>query len=444
MFTATLNGLSALSTNGHAPVPANGDAHLRATVPADTSQSVIIVGAGPVGLLVALRMAMLHVPVTILEQEAALNTSPRAAYYSRPAVVELKKAGLIDECREEGLMVGSVRWQTLDGRTITGLPNRDLGDDDRAVCIDQHRLGLIICKHLAVYGDNVKLLWNHKVTALSPDENAASVEVESPEGTKTFTANWVVGADGAASTVRKLLDLPFEGHTWEEPVVATNVVFPFEKYGMWDSNFIVDPEHWALIARVAKGGVWRCSYGEVPGLTREEYIARQPMKYDAMFPKGAPRPLQYDLQMISPYKLHQRCATTFRVGRVCLAGDAAHVCNPFGGMGLVGGLCDGGGLADCLEGILTGQASPSILDDYSRIRKQIWQDIINPVSSRNKVRLHTEDPEKIGENDPLLKEMCLAMAGDEQTQKTYLNAGLEAIMGIQFDFTTLWDTPKTV
>jgi len=108
---------------------------------------VIIVGAGPVGLLVALRMAMLDVPVTILEMDAALNTSPRAAYYSRPAAVELKKAGVIDECREEGLMVGSVRWQTLDGRTITGMPSRDMDDEDRAVCVDQHRLGVIICKH---------------------------------------------------------------------------------------------------------------------------------------------------------------------------------------------------------------------------------------------------------------------------------------------------------
>lgn len=269
------------------------------------------------------------------------------------------------------------------------------------------------------------------------------MEVDTPDGRKTFSASWVVGADGAGSTVRKLLGLPFEGHTWEEMVVATNVVFPFEKYGMWDSNFIVDPEHWALICRIAKGGVWRCSYGEVPGLTREEYIARQPMKYDAMFPKGAPRPLQYDLQMISPYKLHQRCAPTFRVGRVCLAGDAAHVCNPFGGMGLVGGLCDGGALSDCLEGILTGQASPSILDDYSRIRKKIWQDIINPVSSRNKVRLHTEDPEKAGETDPVLRDMKTAMAGDEETQQKYIAGGLKALMGIQFDFTTLWDKVKT-
>ncbi|KZP00873.1 FAD/NAD(P)-binding domain-containing protein [Calocera viscosa TUFC12733] len=403
---------------------------------------IIIVGAGPVGLLVALRMAMLNVPVTILEMDGELNKSPRAAYYSRPAVIELRKAGVIDECRAEG--VTGVRWQTLDGRTIAGMPRRDPVDaDDRVVCIDQHGLGVIILRHLEKYGDKVKLLWNHKVVALSQDENSASVEVQTPEGNKTFTGSYVVGTDGAGSTVRKLMGLPFEGHTWDAMVVATNVVFPFDKYGWWDSNFIVDPEHWALIARIAPGGVWRCSYGEVPGLTREEYIARQPMKYDAMFPQDAPRPLQYDLQMISPYKLHQRCAPTFRIGRVCLAGDAAHVCNPFGGMGLVGGLCDGGALSDCLEGILTGQASPSILDEYSRIRKQIWYDIINPMSSRNKVRLYTEDPEKAGETDPVLKAMRLAMEGDEETQNAFMNAGMKGLMGLQFDFTTLWDKAKT-
>src|ERR1700754_1414955 len=94
-----------------------------------------------------------------------------------------------------------------------------------------------------------------------------------------------------------------------------------------------------------------------------QLIARQPMKYEIMLP-GHPKPGDYKLDNISPYKIHQRCAEKFRVGRFLLAADAAHLCNPFGGLGLTGGLVDAGGLAECFEGIVQGLADDSILDIY--------------------------------------------------------------------------------
>jgi hypothetical protein len=90
-----------------------------------------------------------------------------------------------------------------------------------------------------------------------------------------------------------------------------------------------DKNHWALIAKLNNEDLWRVSYGELDGLTHEQLRERQPMKYEALFP--GPRPLKYDLRNFAPYRIHQRCCTTFRVGRVLLAGDAAHICNPFGG-----------------------------------------------------------------------------------------------------------------
>ena len=103
--------------------------------------------------------------------------------------------------------------------------------------------------------------------------------------------------------------------------------YPFEKLGYEDVQFIIDPEHWHMVARLTKNadgsGWWRVSYGEVSGLTREELIARQPMKYEAMLP-GHPKPGEYNLAAISPYKIHQRLVDRMRVGRFCLAADAAH------------------------------------------------------------------------------------------------------------------------
>lgn len=114
--------------------------------------------------------------------------------------------------------------------------------------------------------------------------------------------------------------------------------------------------------------MYRCSYGEDASLTFEEARARLDYKYNKMFP--GPKPVKYDLQMFSPYKLHQRCSTKFRVGNVLLAGDAAHACNPFGGMGLTTGLCDAGGLADCLIGVFKKGCGDDLLDKYAEIRRE--------------------------------------------------------------------------
>jgi len=92
-----------------------------------------------------------------------------------------------------------------------------------------------------------------------------------------------------------------------------------------------------------------------------------------MFP--GPRPLKYELKMFSPYKLHQRCSNKFRVGRVVLAGDAAHANNPFGGMGLTTGICDAGGLSDCLIGVLRKGCSDDLLDKYAQIRKEKFETV---------------------------------------------------------------------
>jgi len=115
--------------------------------------------------------------------------------------------------------------------------------------------------------------------------------------------------------------------------------------------------------------MYRCSYGEDASLSYEEARAKLEEKYNQMFP--GPKPIKgYDLRMFSPYKLHQRSASKFRVGNVMLAGDAAHACNPFGGMGLTTGLCDAGGLADCLIGVLRKGCGDDLLDKYAEIRKE--------------------------------------------------------------------------
>jgi 2-polyprenyl-6-methoxyphenol hydroxylase-like FAD-dependent oxidoreductase len=119
--------------------------------------------------------------------------------------------------------------------------------------------------------------------------------------------------------------------------------------------------------------LFRCSYSEDASLSFEEARANLDYKYNQMFP--GPKPVKYDVKLFSPYKLHQRCSNKFRVGNVLLAGDAAHACNPFGGMGLTTGLCDAGGLADCLIGVLRKGCQDDLLDKYAEIRKEKFRTV---------------------------------------------------------------------
>lgn len=156
-----------------------------------------------------------------------------------------------------------------------------------------------------------------------------------------------------------------------------------------------------MAAKITTDGLWRVSYGEDTKLTLDEVIAHQPAKYERMLP-GHPKPGDYKILNINPYRIHQRCAPKFRVGRILLAADAAHLCNPFGGMGLVGGLVDVGGLAECMAGMEMGRAGDEILDRYDEVRRGLWESVINPVSSDNFLRVSATDPAVALEKDPFL------------------------------------------
>lgn len=105
------------------------------------------------------------------------------------------------------------------------------------------------------------------------------------------------------------------------------VYYDIERHGWEQGAFIVDPVYWSMATQISLDGMLRVTYGEVPGLTRDQYLARQPEKFRTILP-GHPSPEDYKIVNFSPYKIHQRCAKSFRVGRFLLAADAAHLCNP--------------------------------------------------------------------------------------------------------------------
>lgn len=201
-----------------------------------------------------------------------------------------------------------------------------------------------------------------------------------------------------------------------------------------DTNFVIDNTHWYMAARISHDNMWRISYGELPGLTDQELLARQPMKFESMLP-GNPKPDEYRVVNISPYKVHQRCVEAMAKGRVALAADAAHLCNPFGGLGLTGGIVDVEGLFDCLRGVHCGKAdSRTMLKRYSEVRVRKWREIINPISTANLERLCRADPSTVMESDEALQKVKESES-DLELSKAIQNFGYE----LRHDFEKEWN-----
>jgi len=198
--------------------------------------------------------------------------------------------------------------------------------------------------------------------------------------TADLRARWVIGADGAASTVRRLLGLSFDGMTWAERFVATNVYYDFERHGYSRSTLVIDDRFGAVIAILNNDGLWRCTYMEDATLPEGTFLERLPAAYESILPGKGP----YQLERASPYRMHQRSAQQYRVGRVVLAGDAAHVTNPTGGLGLTSGLFDSYALYPALTAVVLGGADDAVLDRYAAARRDTFINRVSPQATANK------------------------------------------------------------
>ncbi len=302
--------------------------------------NVIVVGAGPSGLLLTILLAKAGINVELLEMTHELDRNPRASHYADSSLHELERAGVLDELREQGFFPDGVSWRKLDeaktrlvGTPGIGQASREPEtleniDRYRMVCLPLHRLGVIL-ERAALAQPTATIRYDHKVIDQGEADGRAWVRVETSKGEKTLTADYVVGCDGANSKVRRLLfgDLVFPGMTWDEQIVATNVYYDFSPYDYDDSQFFIHPSHYHMVAKIQKDGLYRITYGEIGGLTTEELRARQPGKFATFLP-GHPGPKDYQIVNFSPYRIHQRCVDKMRVGKFLLAADAAHLCNP--------------------------------------------------------------------------------------------------------------------
>jgi 2-polyprenyl-6-methoxyphenol hydroxylase-like FAD-dependent oxidoreductase len=352
-------------------------------------RDILICGAGPVGLLAAIGLARQGLKVTVVDGEPGVVSSPRATGYFPPTIELLAEFGLYEAVaarayRSADLML---HFPLVDARLVLSLAVLEgAAKYPYFLSVGQHVLGEIIVEHLGRM-PNAEVLWNQRVEALNHDEHGASVTVSTPEGTRELRAEWLIGADGARSTIRTLLALPFEGFTWPDRFVATNLRFDFEKHGFAPNNMIHHPIDWAVVARTGPENIWRVTFGEDPNLPEGEIRRRIPAHYAKILPSDEP----YEIVAAAPYRVHERTCPTYRVGRVLLAGDAAHACNPCGGMGLTSGAFDAAALVTALGAVIGGRASDDVLDFYSQERRRVFLEVASPIAQQTKRRITESD-----------------------------------------------------
>ncbi len=265
---------------------------------------------------------------------------------------------------------------------------------DHVLHFGQHILADLVMNHLERL-PNAQVLWSHKVTGLAQDDGGVTLTVETPDGTTEMRSRWVVGSDGARSSVRGLLGLPFEGHSWPDRFVATNIEYDFADHGFAPANMIVDPVNWAVgRAAGARESVAADLWRGCGASTRRRSSSGCPSGSRRYCPTPAGRTAS---TISRRYRVHERCAPRFRLGRVMLAGDAAHACNPCGGLGLTGGVIDADALISALSAVIEGRVDARVLDFYAEERRRIFVEIVSPMASNFKRQLSEADPVRAAE-----------------------------------------------
>ena len=218
----------------------------------------------------------------------------------------------------------------------------------------------------------------------SVEQNAEGVSVETDTG--ALRADYVIGCDGGRSTVRKSLGIEFEGFTWPERFLVVTTRFDFEAaLGCCYRNYMADPEEWTNLFKVAGDdlkGRWRAVFNTRPDESDEQALSDASVR--ARLGRVYVPEAQRDYLHLNLYNVHQRVAKQFRSGRVFLCGDAAHVNNPIGGLGLNSGIHEAWHLANLLNG--------GDLDEYERLRRPLNIEYVQEQTIANKKRLEEREP----------------------------------------------------
>lgn len=377
---------------------------------------VVIVGAGPVGLSLAARMAMANIPAILLEAAPDLSGDPRASTFHPPTLEMLDEIGVTEQLIAEGVVVPQWDMRMHPSGEKARFDMSVLSEETRypfRLQCEQARLNRMITERLSAH-PNFDMRFNSKVIAVTQDADGVTVTYEDLEGRKTIRAAICCGTDGSHSVVRKQLGLTFLGSTYEELTVLATTPFKFEEHMedlAWVSYCWGEKARFGLLKVPAH---WRVGITPPPGMTVAEAI--RPENVQQTLQNIIPRDEPYEIHGARGYSSHLRMASEYRVGRVVLAGDAAHLHSSAGGTGMNGGIHDAFALADSLEAIFKQGKGVDELDRYIGSRRPVTEREIMPNADNNRKQMSERDPDKRKDILAQMQELC----ADRVRLKEYL------------------------
>ncbi|WP_107657009.1 FAD-dependent oxidoreductase [Nocardia suismassiliense] len=367
-----------------------------------STPTVVVVGAGPVGLTAALTLARRGIAVTVLEQGAELATESRASTFHPPTLEMLRDLGVLDALLHQGIVASTFQYRERGGGEIATLDLAVLAEDTpfpfRVQC-EQSKLTPLLLEALGA----ADVRFGYRVDGLL--STADAVVLRTAKG--PVRANWVIGADGAHSAVRHGLGVEFGGSTYPERFLVASVeedladVLP----GVAPINYVFDPDEWLVLLRTPEH--WRVLLPTPADSDDANELRRLPDRLAAVADLGRP----WRIAHATLYRVHQRVADRFRHGRVLLIGDAAHVNNPLGGLGMNSGIHDAVQLASALADVIEG-GPEARLDEVAAHRHRVAVDHVQRTSHDNWNRLRGDDASH--------REQLRELAADPVAARTYL------------------------
>jgi 3-(3-hydroxy-phenyl)propionate hydroxylase len=356
-------------------------------------ERVLIAGAGPVGLTAAANLVRHGVPVTVLEAGSDLSEESRASTFHPPTLDMLDGLGAAKPLIAQGLAAPSFQYRNkqhgllaqFDFGTIADVT----GHPYRLQC-EQSKLTRILYHQLRGQS-NFELQLDSAVRVVTQDASGVEITIERNGKLEKQSGRWLIGADGARSDVRRSLGIEFEGFTWPERFLVVSTPFDFRTVipDLVAVSYVTDPQRWYFLLQIP--GLCRAMFPIAADESDE--LALTPDFAQSLMATIVPGRSDYEIAHVTLYRVHQRVAKTFQIGRTFLVGDAAHINNPLGGMGMNGGIHDAINLTSRMAEVWQGKKADAELERYDKQRRLVTLEYIQTQTIQNKRNLESDGVE---------------------------------------------------